>query len=359
LFPFLLWWRVPPRVWLIAALILPYLAGWGVQLLIESPPDRKSVRLATVALLGGGMVCGAFSTITLSSTLELTALIGIFALPVTALIMLLAILRKLPARVLFAAFVLVVIADVLWIDRTLIEGRDRDEWLEPYHELADYLHQAGAVRVYSPSYSLPQHAAAYWEIAQFGGVDPFQLAAYVEAAEAATGVQAGGYSVTIPAFEVDSDAELDSQTEILASANRDAPIQPELLGQWLVTHVVSAFEIEADGLELDTQIGDVYVYHNTFAPDVTLDWDGPNRVTVRTLEAAKGPLYAVANGRWKDQPAGNPPGLPGAIEGSAREWTFEYDTSEVWISVIAASLLIALAMGIWWGALRERSGHSI
>ena len=42
--PFLRWWRVPPRIWLIATLILPYLAGWGAQLLIERPPDRKIAR---------------------------------------------------------------------------------------------------------------------------------------------------------------------------------------------------------------------------------------------------------------------------------------------------------------------------
>ena len=357
MFPFLRWWRVPPRVWLIAALILPYLAGWGVQLLIESPPDRKFVRLSVVALLGGGMVCGVFSMLMLSSALELTALIGIFALPVTALIMLLAILRKVPTQALLIAFMLVVIADVLWIDRTLIEGRHQDEWLEPHRELAEYLQKSGATRVYSPSYSLPQQVAAYWEILQFGGVDPFQLASYIEAAEVATGVEAGGYSVTVPAFEIDSDEEFESQDEVLANANRGAPIQPELLGQWLVTHIVSAFEIEAEGLEFDAQVGDVYIYRNTFAPDVTLDWDGPNRVVVRAAESVQGPLYAVASGRWQERPADDPPGLPGLIEGSTQEWTFGYDGSEVWISIIAAGILIALAVGFWWGAMRERSGY--
>ena len=81
------------------------------------PPDRKIARLSTVALLGGGMVCGVFSTITLPSTLEFTALIGIFALPVTALIMLLAILRRLTARALFIAFLLIVffLVVLVWV----------------------------------------------------------------------------------------------------------------------------------------------------------------------------------------------------------------------------------------------------
>ncbi len=37
LIPALRWWRVPPRAWLAAALILPYLAGWGAQLIAAVP----------------------------------------------------------------------------------------------------------------------------------------------------------------------------------------------------------------------------------------------------------------------------------------------------------------------------------
>jgi hypothetical protein len=332
---------------------LPYLAGWGAQLLAERPPDRGTARLGTVALLGGGIVCGASSTIMLSSQLELTAVLGIFALPLTALVMLLAIFRQVRAQTIMLLFTLVVVADVLWIDQTLIEGRDKREWLDPYRELAGYLKDAGATRVYSPSYSLPQQAAAYWEIPQFGGADPFQFSSYVDAAEAATGVYASGYSVTIPAYETAS-AEKDkekSERDLLAAANQGAPINPERLGQWLVSHVVSAFEIDAPGLELETRIGDVYVYRNTFAPDVSLVWDGPNRVTVRAEKPITGALYAVAGGRWRDHDLS--PGLPGKVDGSEQTWTFEYDPSEIWLSFLAAGILSAAALGGWWGLIHE------
>jgi hypothetical protein len=354
LIPALRWWRVPPRVWLAAALILPYLAGWGAQLLAETPPDGRAARLSTVALLGGGTVCGVFSTITLSSQLELTAVLGIFALPLTALVMLLAIFHKARAHTIMMLFVLVVVADVLWIDRTLVEGRHKREWLDPYRELAEYLKDDGVTRVYSPSYSLPQQAAAYWEIPQFDGVDPFQFTSYVDAAEAATGVHASGYSITIPAYERDKtsdDEKEETERDILATANRDAPIHSEKLAQWLVSHVVSAFEIDAQGLELETRIGDVYVYRNTLAPDVALTWDGPNRVTIRAGELYAGELYAVAHGRWRDADAS--PGLPGEVDGSVQTWTFEYDPSEIWLSLLAAGILIALALGGWWGMVRE------
>jgi hypothetical protein len=352
LIPALRWWRVPPRVWWVAALILPYLAGWGAQLLAESPPDRKIARLSVVALLGGSAVCGVGSALILSGTLDSGVIVGLFALPATALAMLLAILRRLPARAVAILFTVIVVADVLWIDRTLIEGRSRRAWLAPYRELAEYLDTAGATRVYSPSYSLPQQAAAYWEIPQFDGVDPFQLESYVQAFEAATGVQMRGYSVTLPAFRRDETAGDQTEADVVSTANRDAPINPELLGQWLVTHVVSAFEIDAAGLELDARVGDVYVYRNTFAPVVTLTWDGPNRVTVQAAAPVTGALYAVANGRWRNADD-HSPGLPGAVDGSAQTWTYQYDRSELWLSLVAAGGLIALAGGVWWVAIRD------
>lgn len=342
LVPALRWWRVPPRAWLLAALILPYLAGWGAQLLITRPPDRRSARLAVAALLGSGLACSLSGLVMLSSALKTRALLGTFALPAVAGIMWLAIERRLPARRLGMLLALVVLADVLWIDQALIEGRHRETWLAPYRELATYLDDAGATRVYSPSYSLPQQAAAYWHIPLFGGVDPFQLSAYVAAAEAATGVPSRSYSVTIPPYEVEAvEGKALSESDILATANRDATLDADRLGAWLVTHVVSAFEIEADGLEFEARLGDVHIYRNTRAPQVTLDWDGPHRVTVQATAPVNGTLYAVAGGRWDGHD--ELPGLPGAVDGQTQSWTYHYSTSEVWISLLVASVLIGLA----------------
>ncbi|MGQ9850535.1 MAG: hypothetical protein ACUVSU_10860 [Aggregatilineaceae bacterium] len=348
--PPLRWWRVPPRSWFLAALILPYLAAWGAHLLATRPPDRRSARLLVTATLGAGMACGAFSLIALSADLGWGAAIGTLALPLTALMMALALGRVLPPRALLIAFAAIVLGDMLWIDQSLVVGRSPREWLEPYRPLAEYLREAGAVRVYSPTYSLPQQAAACWQIAQFDGVDPFQTQSYVAAAEMATGVRAEGYSVTIPAF-VPEDKEQTEQ-ETLATANCHAPIRPDLLGAWLVTHVVAACPLSADGLTLETQIGGVYVYRNSYAPQVTLDWDGPNRVTVRLDEPYSGPLYAVANGRWRDVPD-DPPGLPGLLDGTQSEWTFTYDPSEVWLGLVIGAALVALGMLALWGESRH------
>ncbi len=348
--PPLRWWRVPPRSWFLAALLLPYLAAWGAHLLATNPPDRRSARLLVVATLGGGMACGGFSLAALSADLGWGTAIGTLALPLTALTMALALGRVLSPRALLIAFSVVMIGDMLWIDQSLVVGRSPAVWLEPYRPLAEYLREAGAVRVYSPTYSLPQQAAAYWQIAQFDGVDPFQTRAYVAAAEVATGVRAEGYSVTIPAFVPDEESQAEEET--LATANCDAPLRPDVLGAWLVTHVVAACPLSAEGLVLETQIGNAYVYRNTYAPDVTLDWDGPNRVTVRLNEPYSGPLYAIANGRWRDAP-GDLPGLPGPLDGTRSEWTFAYDPGEVWLALGAGAALIVLGVLLLWGAARH------
>lgn len=350
LFPFLRWWRVPPRAWLIAAWILPYLAGWGAQLLVTEPSKTRLARLSVVALLGGGLACGVFSMAMLSSALTRGAVVGTFALPAVALVMLLALTGKASARVLFVLFALIVVADVLWIDRTLVEGRHKREWLEPYRALAEHLQEQGATRVYSPSYSLPQQAAAYWRIAQFDGVDPFQFQSYGAAFSHATGVAVDGYSITLPPFGMDEAPDGDDLTfgEVLARANRDAALSADALAQWHVSHVVAAFAIDAPGLQFDTQIGDVYVYRNTRLPDATVRWDGPNRVTVRLSPDADGPFYAFADGRWRDTPHVDSPGWPGSLDGAQRAWTFAYDPSEVWLSALVMGLFGGAAVLVWW-----------
>lgn len=357
LIPALRWWRVPSRIWFVAALILPYLAAWGAQMLTEQPTGHRIVRLGVVGLLGGGMVCGLFSALTLSSTLEMTAILGTFALPAIALVMLLAILGRLPGRALMVLFTVVVVADVLWIDRTLVEGRSRQEWLDPYEALAQVLRDDGAIRVYSPSYSLPQQAAAYWEIQQFDGVDPFQLAAYVTSFETATGVEAPGYSITLPAFELPKTADDDlTERELLAMANRDAVLQPDRLGEWLVTHVVAAFEIDADGLELaqivEVDGAPVYVYRNRGAVEASMVWNGPNRVTVTVPVGWAGKVYAVAPGRWRSAPD-NGEGLPGVVDGMRHQWVLEYNPSELWWSLGVAGILLLAGMVVVWRMVRH------
>ncbi len=280
LFPSLLWFRVPARAWLIVALILPYIAGWGLQWLGEISPEvlkKRAIRLAAVGTLGFSVVCWVSSLFALAEALPTEALIGLIALPLSVGLILLGAWRLIPMRIFQITFLLLMLVDVLWVGRSMVEWRNRREWLDEYRPLAEMLKADGVERVYSPSYSLPQQAAAYWHIPQFDGIDPFQLESYVQEAERITGVKAKGYSVTIPAFDLPDDADEDD----LATINQNAVLDVQGLANWRVTHVVAAFEIQADGLEQIGKVGDVYVYRNTrIAPDIRITWHGPNRVSI-------------------------------------------------------------------------------
>ena len=120
-------------------------------------------------------------------------------------------------------------------------------------EAAEYLaKQEGVFRVYSPSYSIPQHTAELYGIELADGIDPLQLKVYSDYMVKATGVDSPGYSVTVPAF-VDG---------AVASANREAVPDAELLGKLNVRYVAAEFDIAARGLVPVAKFGETRIYEN-------------------------------------------------------------------------------------------------
>jgi hypothetical protein len=98
---------------------------------------------------------------------------------------------------------------------------------------------------------VPQQVAAYWNLLDFGGVDPFQLRRYLPEFEAATGTIITGYTVTLPPYQGDPH-----------TSNRNAQIDAARLAMWGVSHVVATYPIENTDLELVTQIDAAYIYRN-------------------------------------------------------------------------------------------------
>jgi hypothetical protein len=115
---------------------------------------------------------------------------------------------------------------------------DLQELRKPKSALGTIIEDDGYYRIYSPSYSVPQHLAAEYELELTDGVDPLQIGSYVEYVQEATGVPQEEYSVTIPPFKT-GDPSRD---------NRLAKIDSKLLGLLNVKYVVSEFELEASGL---------------------------------------------------------------------------------------------------------------
>jgi hypothetical protein len=109
-------------------------------------------------------------------------------------------------------------------------------------------------RIYSPSYSIPQDIAVENSIELADGVDPLQIKSYVEFMEVATGVTYAGYSVTIPPYKSGA-PNID---------NIDSVPEPFLLGLINVKFIISAFELQKDGLILIEKVEDRHLYANQY-----------------------------------------------------------------------------------------------
>lgn len=221
LFPVLFHWvpglgflRVPPRAWFVVALGVSVLAAHGAQLLIDQVLPYLAQRYSQSSRVTHHL------------------------------------LRLLPPSSFLLLASLLTLADLLRVDATLLEARPRPERVPAARWIAA---QPGLFRVYSPSYSLPLGDG----LQHVDGVNPLQLASSVKFIEAAIGVRARGYSVTVPAFESD-DPNVGVST-LNAEAIPDAPG----LGLLNVKYVAAEFPIHAPGLTLVQTFGQTRVYENT------------------------------------------------------------------------------------------------
>jgi len=232
--------RVPPRAWFIVALGLAVLAAHGAQLLIDDFLPRLAQRYFRPSLSPGHPVTWS---------------------PFH------------PSREAFILLASVLtLADLLRVDATLLEARPRPDLVPAARWIAA---QPGLFRVYSPSYSLPLGDG----LQHVDGVNPLQLASSVKLIEAASGIKAHGYSVTVPAFESGD----------VATANAQAVPDARRLGLLNVKYVAAEFPLDAPGLALAQTFGQTRVYENLeFKPRARVMGGGeaevrqwsPNRIVV-------------------------------------------------------------------------------
>jgi len=123
-------------------------------------------------------------------------------------------------------------------------------------------------RIYSPSYSYPQHLAAENGVKLTDGVDPMQIAAYSDFMERASGVNSAGYSVTIPAFK-SGNPKVDN---VGASPNAF------LLSLLNVKYVISEFEIENQDLREIINKDQVILYENIYLSERAWVEDSPKSI---------------------------------------------------------------------------------
>jgi hypothetical protein len=274
--PGLRWFRVPSRVWLIPALLIPVLAGSGLQWLLNYVEDRKAgkgfvfpkrMNLFLTACMAVVVISGIFSLVMLPlpKLVGLTAIVMGFGL---GILLLFGLGGRIAPRQLCLGIMALTIIDLGVTAHSWVEWRGQDQWLDPERALAEYLVEAQAARIYSPTYSLEQQVAEEYGLRLFGGVDPFQLRGVVNAIEQGSGVAVGNnYSVVQPPL-------LGGEGDDFSQANRDAAINTHVLAEWDVSHVVAAYSITNDRLEFIDIVNGVSLYANLdYVPDMKAESD--------------------------------------------------------------------------------------
>ena len=260
--------RVPPRAWVLVTFAMAVLAGLGV----EGAKEQRSRgageqghgrrrQVGRWLRLGAGMfppllVAGYWLLVGLPP-LNLV-MFGVVTSLALAICNLQSTIHN--PRLLGLATVLLVAIDLLVVDATLVEARPPEEVCADGRTAAEWLAaQPGHFRVYSPSYSIPQHVAELYGLQLADGVAPLQLRVYADYLTRAAGLEPQGYSVTLPPFPEGADVRM---------ALEDVAPDAEMLGLLGVRYVAAAFPIADDKLQPVGQFDGVHVYRNEEAQPV-------------------------------------------------------------------------------------------
>ncbi len=311
--PGLSWMRVPPRSLTLAGLAAAMLAVHGVEALLndENVPEKGARRfsLTAVALAAFGVAL-AFGARVLTGRWGWSYPWGAGALVLGALGALTRLRGRLPAKTWMTILYALILFDLGVVGLSQLDYRPLDVVMAEGEAAAEYLaDQPGVFRVYSPSYSLPQHTAARYDLELADGVDPLQLAAYVEYMTDASGVPQRGYSVTLPPF-----AGGEPRRDNAAYAPDAAA-----LGMLNVRYVAAGFELDVPRLEPVARFGETHLYLNARArPRAWVERTGgewraaevtyptPNRMVVRTVGPGRLVLAELAYPGWRAWLDGEP-----------------------------------------------------
>ncbi len=344
--------RVPARALFIAGIAGASLAAYGLDGLLHGLDEESRRRTALgLTALSGFSIIFALALGWMTGQWAPSFLWGAGVLLLASLWVQVRLQNRLSTQLWLAGLFLLAFLDWGALDRSLLRFRPPEDVLGESAGLVDYLTaQPGDFRIYSPSYSLPQHTAAYAGLQLADGVDPLQLADYAAFLGRASGVPDAGYSVTLPPFAAGAPS----------SANMEYTPDAALLGWLHVGHVVAEYDIRADGLQLLEQIDGTRVYKNLLARphawvqpfDAASDEEihaaqltslTPNRICVQ----ADGPgllvLSELAYPGWVVEVDGQPAEIETAV-GILRAVSLDSGTHEVMFEYRPASLYWGLGL---------------
>lgn len=284
--------RVPPRSLFLAGFAFAVIAGYATQHLLEFSASDKGG-----ASIRGGMVLFGVTAFVVLLAIAIQVMVdrpmtrlqfawGAVSLLTATTIITLAIKKRLSPPAIMTWLWILTLIDLSGVNALSLEFKSPATVFGEKSAVVDYLKKQGAeglYRVYSPSYSLPQHIAERANIQLADGVDPLQLAAYVRYMEAATGIPNRGYSVTLPPYP-NAQPETDNQ-----GYQPDA----EKLGLLNVKYILSDFPLYDPELKPLEKIDRTIVYLNSRA--LPRAWvQAPDALPGQAIKSVPA-LYSTAN----------------------------------------------------------------
>lgn len=268
--------RVPPRSLFLSSFALAMLAGMGLDQMRKGTVQIKQLRWIGAALAGILLALALWFWLQDQDALRSAAYVISAALIGMSVIWAGVSARKAWQWSVFG-WGLLIAFDLGLVNLTTLEVRPGPEAGEIQAQM-----DPGNLRVFSPSYSLPQPNAASAGLELADGINPLQLASYWEYMSRATGFNGEVYSVTLPPFPSG-----DPQAEW--GFTPDAA----LLGNLSISNVVSAYSIANTELKLQNLDEGLHLYSNPHArPRAWIEGGEP----VEILERAPNRLVMGATG---------------------------------------------------------------
>ena len=248
--------RVPSRALFLAGFCLSIMLGNSTDLLLQKKKNNpENNPLANMLLVGlaGLMVVLSTGIWVLSGEFPVEFVWGGIAITLAVVLTILYTKRNISDWIFVCGLVLVLCLDQGGVNISQMDFRSSTEVVGERRDVINAITgEEDPYRIYSPSYSIPQHAAVLKGLELADGIDPLQLSSYVCFMEDATGVPMNSYSVTLPPFSTGKPM-IDNQF-----------YKPDLqkLGLLNVRYIVAEYPISQDDLILRENFGNSWLYEN-------------------------------------------------------------------------------------------------
>ena len=273
--------RVPTRALFLLGMALAVLAATTIDQAerFRSAPYRQRGNLLIIG--SSGFVIFLTITIFIFTDPEgiRSYLWGTCALLVSAAIVWLWFNQKINYKVFVGGIFILLILDTGLAGQTTLAYRSRESvWAEDERLALFLAKDTDQFRIYSPSFSLLQHVAGSYGLELAEGVDPLQLASYVDFMKSATGIPWQGYRVIVPGIAPGEDESIYTP-------------DPIKLGLLNVKYILADFDLpEVDNLSLVEQINETRIYKNLAAK--------PRAWVVKEETGGKRTEYSIEQINW-------------------------------------------------------------